>query len=101
MYKLKADPTFTIKVEFPVAGKPSVPVDVTFKHRTGKELDAWRQESEGRPAVDVFMECVIGWGLTEEFTRENVEILLDNHIGVQMAVYVAYITELTKHKEKN
>lgn len=83
MYKLKADPTFTIKVDFPVAGKPSVPVDVTFKHRTAKELDAWRQESDQMLR------------LGERYTREQCETLLADDLVKHAAALDCFERPLT------
>jgi hypothetical protein len=44
---------------------------------------------------------VVGWEFEEEFTKENVDELLENHIGAAVNTYRRYIDELTKASEKN
>jgi len=108
MFKLKADPTFEAKVAFPVHGGASVDVKLTFKHRTKAELTKWLED--GRPGKDgkskrsdeqTFFEMVEGWDIDEPYTRENVDILLQHHIGVALATYQTYLDELSRHREKN
>lgn len=114
MFKLKADPTFSAKVEIPVAGGPSVPVVFIFKHRTQSELIEWDKGIQGRSDFESFMDMVQGWvtdkaeaktfqaeELSEEFTPENVKLLLEERIGVALATKNVYYVELTKAREKN
>lgn len=101
MFKLKADPTFSAKVPFPVAGGTSVDVSLTFKHRTKAELNKWLEGSKSRSDEDTFLDMVEGWEIDEPFTKENVAILLQHHIGVALATYQVYVDELTRHREKN
>lgn len=98
---LKANPTFAAKVAFPVAGGKSVDVLVTFKHRTKTELDEFLKTRDGRTDVESFMEMVVGWDLEDAFNRENVELLLENHLGVALATWKAYLDELVQHRTKN
>jgi len=100
-FSLKAQPTFTAKVGFPQAGGEPVDVLLTFKHRTKSALDDFLKSRDGRSDVDAFMEMVVGWELTDEFTKENIELLLENHIGVALATYKTYIDELLQHRAKN
>ena len=44
---------------------------------------------------------VVGWELTDEFNKDNVELLLENHIGVALATYKVYIDQLVQHRAKN
>jgi hypothetical protein len=101
MFKLKADPTFEAKVAFPVHGGASVDVKLTFKHRTKAELSKWLEGRAGRSDEETFLDMVEGWNLDEPFSKENVQILLEHHIGVALAAYQVYIDELTRHREKN
>lgn len=98
---LQADPTFTVGVPFPVAGGPSVEVRLTFRHRTKRQLEAFIAERAERSDVDTFLDMVTAWDLADEMNRANVEELLDNRIGVALAVFQAYIDELTKARTKN
>lgn len=100
-FTLKADPTFLAKVAFPVAGGESVEVALTFKHRTKSGLDEFLKTRDDRTDVESFMEMVVGWELSDEFKKENVELLLENHIGVALATYKKYVDELVQHRAKN
>jgi hypothetical protein len=100
-FSLKADPTFTASVDFPVAGAEPVPVKLTFKHRTKAQLDEWLVARAERSDIDSFMDMVVGWDLADEFNGANVALLLDNHIGVAVATWRAYIDELTAARRGN
>lgn len=100
-FALKADPTFAAKVGFPIAGGESVDVLLTFKHRTKTALDEFLSTRENRSDVDSFVDMVVGWELLDEFNRANVELLLENHIGVAVATYKSYIDELVQHRRGN
>lgn len=98
---LKANPTFVVKVGIPVAGGPSVPVELTFKHRTKTELAEFLKTRADKPDVESFMDMVEGWELEDKFCRESVEQLLESYIGAALATYQAYVEELFKHKSGN
>ncbi|WP_150320930.1 phage tail assembly chaperone, partial [Enterobacter hormaechei] len=72
----------------PRAGAEDGKLTFTFRHKTLEELrsmDAKMQKAaEGKKAViepqaDYLMEIVEGWALPDEFTRENVIVLLQNY----------------------
>lgn len=98
---LNAAPTFAAKVGIPVAGADPVPVLLTFKHRTRPALDDFIKTRADQSDADTFMEMVVGWDLEDEFTRENVERLLDNYIGTALATYRVYVDQLIQGKTKN
>lgn len=108
---LVANPTFTADVPIPVAGGEPVNVKMTFKHRTRKEWDEWLAASKARaesdtprtPEDDVnsFMDFVVGWDFEEEFNKENVALLLQNHYTAGYAAVRVYSTELWASKVKN
>lgn len=100
-FVLKANPTFAAKVAFPVAGGAAVPVTLTFKHRTRTELDEFMKSREGRTDSESFLEMVVGWDLEDAFNKENVELLLENHLGVAVATWKSYLEELVQHRTKN
>lgn len=100
-FVLKADPTFKAKVPFPVAGAEPVEVLLTFKHRTKKQLDEFVTSRTEKTDAESFQEMVVGWDLDEEFTPANVELLLENFIGVALATYRAYIDQLVQHRRGN
>lgn len=97
---LAANPTFRAKVGIPVAGGDSVDVEFEFRHRTTKELAKFVENSD-RDDIDTVMDCVCGWELEDEFSRANVERLLDNYGGSAMQIYTKYIEELVGQRRKN
>lgn len=100
-FALKAEPTFKAKVPFPVHGGVSVDVVLTFRHRTKVALDEFLSTREARSDVASFLDMVIAWELADEFNEANVALLLDNHIGVAVATYRAYVDELLAHRRGN
>jgi hypothetical protein len=98
---LKASPSFTARVEIPVAGGKSIPVNFNFKHRTKTQLAEWVQARSGKTDDESFLDMVEGWDLEDEFSPENISFLLENYIGSALAVYHAYLEELTREKAKN
>lgn len=100
-FTLKAAPTFKAKVSLPVPGGGFVPVEFEFKHRTKKALDEFVKTREGKTDEESFLSMVVGWGLDDSFSPENVSLLLENSIGSALATYRVYIEELTKAREGN
>lgn len=98
---LKANPTFQARVDVPVAGGKSIPVTFTFKHRTKTALAEWAKTRSGKTDDETFLDMVDGWDLEDEFSPESVSFLLENYIGSALAVYHAYLEELTREKAKN
>jgi len=99
---LVAAPTFNWPVPIPVAGGESVPVEFTFRHRTKTQLDEFIKSRAEKSDVDSFLDMVVAWpGFVEEFNRENVELLLQNHIGTALQTYHIYVTELLGARLKN
>jgi hypothetical protein len=98
---LKAAPTFKAKVGIPVAGSAPVEVEFTFKHRTKTELDEFVKSRADKTDAESFMAMVEAWELTDAFTAENVEQLLESYIGAAMATFQTYLDELVQAKRKN
>ena len=113
MFKLKADPTFIGVVGIPVAGGASVPVPFIFKHRTWPQIIEFEASIKGRSDLDVVLDMIEGWvsdvaeakalkaePMEEEFTKANLEILIQNRVGLPPAMFVVYKTQLLKAREK-
>ena len=98
---LVADPTFPAKVGIPVAGGDPIEVVFTFKHRTKDELDEFFKTRADKSDAESFLDMVSGWEFQDEFTPENVEILLQNHIGTALATFRVYVDELVGARVKN
>lgn len=98
---LKANPTFQASVGIPIAGGTSVPVLMTFKHRTRTALKEFIDTRADKTDTESFFDMVCGWELSDEFNEANVNELLENYIGAGLATYRTYVDELTKAREKN
>lgn len=98
--KLVAEPTFIVPVEIPVAGKDSVKVSFTFKHRPKAELAEWLQKKYDSDEMAV-MECAVGWELDDEFNADNVGLLCQSYIAATGSIISAYINELRGARAKN
>lgn len=99
--QLVAAPTFKWPVNIPVAGEESAPVVFTFRHRTRSQFAEFQASVEGRRDIDVVMDMVVGWDLVDTFTTDNVDTLLENHMGAGTSIFEVYRQELLKHKAKN
>lgn len=92
--KLKADPTFEAPVLIPVPGRADpVAVKFTFKHRTVDEFAKFSQLVD-RSDIDGVMAVAVGWELTDDFTKKNVNTFLENYHGAAIAIAKKYISEL-------
>jgi len=95
MLKLKADPTFKAKVAVPVPGQKAVEITVEFRHMTREQFLAWANPPEPRTDIDTVMAIVCGWeGVDTAFSRESVELLLQNYHGASYAIGERYGSEL-------
>ena len=101
-FSLAANPTFPSVVDFERAGNvPSIPVNLTFKHRTKDELDKFINERGEKTDVQFFLEMVSTWDLEEPLNSENVQTLLQNHPPNGVIVFKRYISDLLQAKAKN
>lgn len=98
---LVAKPTFSAKVQIPVAGDKAASVQFTFKGRTREAFKAFVESLTDREDVDVVLDIASGWDLDEPFEKLNVELLLQNYLGAARAIIETYINELTSARVKN
>lgn len=99
-FKLQPDPTFRKKVELPVPGGSTAPVEFVFKYRDRTELKAFLDGPE-RSDTDAILEMCAGWDLADAFNRESVDVLVRNFIPAPALIWEAYLGELTRTREKN
>jgi hypothetical protein len=100
--KLKADPTFKATVGIPIAGGEPAPVLFTFKHRTKDEHEKFvTEESPKMSDLELVLAVAEGWDLEDAFTRENVELLLQNYHRAGPVIAIAYTNELMAAKLGN
>lgn len=109
-FSLIPNPTFSATASIPRAGAEDGKLTFTFRHKTLEELHAMderlQKTAEGKKAViepqaDYLMEIVEGWALPDEFTRDNVIILLQNYPRAFDSIGRAYTKELMGIREKN
>lgn len=100
-FKLQPNPTFKAKVEIPAAGGEPESIEFTFKHRSRKVLQDYIAGLADKSDADLIMDVACGWELTDEFNLENVTLLSENYIKAPAAIWVAYMGELSRAKEKN
>ena len=99
-FQLQPKPTFKADVTIPRAGEDDGILTFTFRHKPVKELAAL-EEIEGKTAIDFLTEITESWALPDEFSHENLEMLLDNYPGAMKAIVGTYYRELTGNREKN
>ena len=106
MFALQPKPTFTKEVVLTVPGGGEGKFKGIFKHKGKTELQAFfasiSDEKNPRPDIESVMEILVGWeGVDQKFSKENVEILLENYFGAEIAILNAYSTGYFEAKEKN
>ncbi|MFC3873319.1 phage tail assembly chaperone [Neisseria musculi] len=96
MSKLKLNPEATFKhtVYIPVAGGEPQPVELVYKWRSKKAVDEFVEKHKDGYGVESVMDCVSGWDLEEEFSRGNVEKLLENYLFAALRITTGYIDEI-------
>ena len=109
-FTLIPNPTFSATATIPRAGVEDGQLSFTFRHKTLEELRVMDEElqkkAEGKkaaiePQADYLMKIVEGWALPDDFTRENVVILLKNYPRAFDSIGLAYTKELMGFREKN
>lgn len=99
---LKPDSTFKAKVMIPMAGAVDAPVMFTFQYRPASELAKLGEQFEKADDVQgQIMLVASGWDLDDEFTAENVGLLIDQRPGASAAIIATYFKEAWGAREKN
>lgn len=99
--KLAVAPTFKAKVDIPVHGGDTVPVEFEFKHRTKDDLVKWLGEADGRKDQQSLEDCLAGWELDDPFTPESINLLIQNYAGAPLAIVQKYVDEIVQARRKN
>ena len=99
MLKLNPNPTFdaTVKVTVPGQQEPDE-LDLTFRYRGKKAMaELWEKYKQSDKKakkltdVDLFLDMATGWKMPDaEFSRENVEIFLDNYPAAANEISLEY-----------
>lgn len=98
---LKPDATFRHTVKIPVPGGEPAAVEFVFKQRGRKAMAAFTEKHKEAWTADTVLDCAEGWDLAESFTRENVELLLENYPQALFAVVDGYIDEVFNARQGN
>ena len=106
MFALQPKPTFTKEVVLTVPGGGEGKFKGVFQHKGKSELQAFfasiSDPEKPRADIDSVMEVLVGWeGVDQKFSKENVELLLENYFGAAIAILNAYSTGYFEAKEKN
>ena len=109
-FSLIPNPIFSATASIPRAGTEDGKLTFTFRHKTLEELRAMDEKmqkaAEGKkaavePQADYMMEIIEGWALPDEFTRDNLIVLLKNYPRAFDSIGLAYTKELMGIREKN
>lgn len=99
-FQLQPKPKFKATVSIPRPGEDDGKLTFTFRHKPIKELSQL-ETLEGKTAVDFLASIIEAWALPEEYSRTNLETLLDNYPSATNAIISTYYRELTGNREKN
>lgn len=109
-FSLIPNPIFSVTASIPRAGAEDGKLTFTFRHKTLEELrvldEKLQKAAEGKkspvePQANYLMEIVDSWALPDEFTRDNVIVLLKNYPRAFDCIGLAYTKELMGFREKN
>ena len=111
MIKLKPNPTFRFKIEVAVAGSTE-PARFTLvgKHQGQGALRDWAEHAKDLDGKDAefLLPWIEGWedvhdedGKAVKFSAETFAALLDNYPGSSLAIFQAYVRELSAARGKN
>lgn len=106
MFALQPKPTFEADVFIPVPGGEKAKVTVIFKHKGKKALaayfDSLTSADSERSDADALDELIDGWkGVDEKYSKEKLELMLDNYPGSAAALFEAYRVALVEGRRKN
>jgi hypothetical protein len=110
MFKLIANPTFTCPVNISVPGSETpVTLQITFKHKTARQLTAWLASSVERTDDVGFIEEIVesiaalgdANGQPMPYSRAALELLLDQFPASGPEIVTAYRRQIRDARAKN
>lgn len=114
MLKINPDPKFKKDVEITVPGQDEPgTIPLTFKYMGRKEYAEWCENTrevkdedgkviqKGKTVAESFPEFVLGWGLKEKFSQENIDTFLNNYPAAYGEIFAAYSSALLGSRIKN
>lgn len=100
-FNLSANPTFKAKVAIPVAGGKPADIEFIFKHRNKDALKDFIEEMKEKEDLELLQDLVTGWDIDDPFDAESLEKLVQNYPGSALAIYQAYMVEMSGARAKN
>ena len=100
-FNLSANPTFKAKVAIPVPGSKPADIEFTFKHRSKDALKEFMEDMKEKEDVDLLQDLVSGWDIDDAFNAESLEKMIQNYPGSALAIYQAYMVEMSGARAKN
>ncbi|MEF8746655.1 MAG: phage tail assembly chaperone [Candidatus Accumulibacter propinquus] len=102
MFKLEPNPTFWATVEIHVPGQGKGRLEVEFRYLDRVARQTYFESLTGKTNLDALTEIVVDWReIDAPFTADNLGRLLDAYAGAAMALYDAYVKEISGAAEKN
>lgn len=104
MFKLQPNPTFKAKVAISVAGQVApAQIEVEFKYLSRPQVrDYFESLGGGKTDAEALSEIIVGWsGPDQAFSREALEMLLDNYPASGSDLFETFRRELLESKRKN
>ncbi len=110
MFSIVPKPTFTCTVRLSVPGSDAgVPLQITWRHKTGRQLSAWLASSADRASdADLLAEVIESWsgvggvdGAALPYSPENLAALLDAYPAAGKELVLAYHRQLADARQKN
>jgi hypothetical protein len=101
-FQIKANPTIDATITIVGQGREQQ-LNVTYRHKTGKEYDAlMKQLDKGKiTIVDLLLELVEKWDADLPISKESLDLLREHQPGADLAIATAYNTALNVERKKN
>ncbi len=101
---LKAPDTFWGKAKIPIHGGQQIEVELQFAHM-GRDALSTFIKSEGRSDVQTLLAIMRGWKAEQfdgaEFCEASLAALCDGYMGAALAIYEAWLLQLTQARLGN
>lgn len=102
MFKLEPNPTFWVPVDIHVPGQGKGRIEVEFRYLDKNARAAFLEKLDGKTNLEALSEIVVNWrDIDAPFNPTNLARLLDAYAGASMALFDAFIHELSGALEKN
>jgi hypothetical protein len=102
MFKLEPNPTFEVRVQGFVPGRPNDGLFVTYRHQTIEQFQAWQQTFSEKTLEDLVIDVVHAWrDAPREFSREALQDIAKTYPAFVSALFDVYKTELFEARRKN